>query len=133
MNWYWVISGILMIVGGLMHTVVGEKNVISYLAKNKPTTGFSPDQTFNLIRWFWYLGSFISFWVGGIALLIGAADGIIPEENFIGRLLASLMFGFSIITFGAVAILNPKELAKLSQVVILVVVTILLWLGASVS
>ncbi|MEM7032589.1 MAG: hypothetical protein AAF629_23755 [Chloroflexota bacterium] len=130
MNWYWTISGVLMIVGGLMHTIVGERNVISYLAKNKPVTGFSADQTFNLLRWFWYLGSFVSFWVGTVALIIGASDGVIPEEAFIGKLLASLMFGFSVITFGIVAILNPKQLEKLSQVVILIIVTVLLWLGS---
>ncbi len=130
MNWYWIISGVLMIIGGLMHTVVGERNVISHLARNKPTTGFSPNQTFNLIRWFWYLGSFISFWIGAIALIIGLTDGVIPAENFIGMLLASLMLGFSMITFGVVAALNPKELGKLSQVVILVAVTILLWVGS---
>lgn len=130
MNIYWIISGLLMVAGGLMHTVVGEKSVIAHLAKNKPVTGFSAEHTFNLIRWFWYLGSFISFWVGGVALLIGFTDDIVPAEPFIGKLLATLMFGFSILTFGIVAALNPKELSKLSQVIILVIVTLLLWVGA---
>lgn len=130
MNWYWTIAGVLMIVGGLMHTVIGEMQVISHLGRNKPETGFSGDQTFNLIRWFWYLGSFISFWVGAVALVIGATDGVMPEEQFLGKLLASLMFGFSVITFGIVAALNPKELAKLGQVVILMLVTVLLWVGS---
>lgn len=130
MNLYWIISGILMILGGAAHTIVGEKNVISHLANNKPETGFTPDHTFNLIRWFWYMGSFVSFWVGAIALIIGLTDGVIPSEPFIGKLLASFMVGFSIITFGIVAILNPKELNKLSQVGALIVVTILLWVGS---
>ena len=129
MNWYWLISGILMVIGGLMHTVVGEKQVISHLAQNKPETGFSPDQTFNLIRWFWYLGSFVSFWVGGVAIIIGATAWL-PAEQTIGYLLASLMFGFSVVTFAAVAILNSKEIMKLNQVFILILVTVLLWLGS---
>lgn len=129
MNWYWIISGIFMVIGGVAHTVVGEKNVISHLAKNKPTTGFSPDHAFNLIRWFWYLGSFVSFWVGAIALIIGVTD-MLPSENIIGYLLASLMFGFSVLTIAIVAALNPKELGKLSQVGLLILVTILLWIGS---
>ena len=129
MNWYWVISGIFMIIGGVLHTVVGEKNVISHLATKMPETGFSRDHAFNLIRWFWYLGSFISFWVGAVALIIGATE-LLPSENVIGYLLATLMFGFSVLTFVAVAILNPKELGKLNQVGLLVLVTILLWVGS---
>ena len=129
MNWFWIISGILMIVGGGMHTIIGERNVISHLAQDKPQTGFSPDQTFNLIRWFWYLGSFISFWVGGVALIIGFTDWL-PAETTIGWLLASIMFGFSILSFAPVAWLNPKEILKLSQVVILIVVTVLLGIGS---
>ncbi len=130
MNTYWIISGVLMIVGGLMHTVIGEKNVISYLAKNKPETGFPPDQAFNLIRWFWYLGSYVSFWVGGVALVMGLTDSVVPEEAFVGKLLASLMLGFSVITIGIVAALNPKQLTKLSQVLILILVTVLLYMGS---
>lgn len=129
MNFYWTISGVLMVLGGFLHTVIGEKNVISYLAKDKPSGGYSPDHTFNLIRWFWYMGSFISFWVGGVALLIGLTD-LLSSENEIGYLLASLMFGFLILTFGIVAILNPKEIGKLSQVVLLILVTILLIVGS---
>lgn len=129
MNGYWIVSGVLMVIGGLLHTLIGERNVISYLAKNKPTTGFSPDQTFNLIRWFWYLGSFVSFWIGGVAILLGVTD-ILPAEATIGKLLATLMFGFAVVTIGVVAILNPRELSKLSQVGLLVLVMVLLWLGA---
>ena len=130
MNWFWIISGILMIIGGGMHTIIGERNVISHLAQDKPQTGFSPDQTFNLIRWFWYLGSFISFWIGAVALMIGASDGWFQDEAAIGKLLASCMVGFSVLTFGMVAILNPKDLQKLAQVVILLLVTVLLYLGS---
>lgn len=129
MNIYWSIAGVLMIIGGVMHTVVGEKNVIGHLAQDKPSGGYSPDHTFNLLRWFWYLGSFISFWVGGVGLLIGLTD-LLSAEHEIGYLLASIMFGFSILTFGAVAILNPKELGKLSQVGLLVLVMILFLLGS---
>lgn len=129
MNWFWIISGILMVLGGVAHTVVGEKNVIAHLAQAKPETGFSGDHTFNLVRWFWYLGSYVSFWVGGVALIIGLSDRL-PSETVIAQLLATLMFGFSILTFGVVALLNPKELGKLGQVVILIVVTALLWIGA---
>ena len=118
-----------MIVGGAMHTIIGERNVISHLAQAKPQTGFSPDQTFNLIRWFWYLGSYLSFWVGGVALIIGLTDWL-PSKAMVGWLLATLMFGFSVLTFGVVAILNPKELSKLGQVGILFVVTILLVIGS---
>ena len=130
MNVYWIISGILMLMGGAAHTLVGEKSVISHLAKQKPVTEFSAEHTFNLIRWFWYLGSFVSFWVGVVALTIGLTDGVVPAEAFIGKLLSTLMLGFSVITFGIVAALNPKELNKLSQVIVLVIVTILLWVGA---
>ncbi|MEM7369131.1 MAG: hypothetical protein AAF587_11070 [Bacteroidota bacterium] len=130
MNWYWSISGVLMIIGGIMHTVIGERNVISKLKAQKDMASFPDNESFNLIRWFWYLGSFVSFWVGAVALMIGAADGILPEESIIGKLLASLMFGFSVLTFAIVAILNPKDLQKLSQVAILVLVTVLLWMGS---
>ena len=121
MNWYWIISGILMILGGVAHTVVGEKNVIGPLKASPPQTEFSADHAFNLIRWFWYLGSYVSFWVGGVALIIGLTDWL-PSKSVIGWLLATLMLGFSILTFGIVAFLNPKELNKLGQVVILIVV-----------
>ena len=129
MNYYWTIAGILMIIGGLMHTIIGEKNVISHLSKNKPITNYSPDHTFNLIRWFWYLGSFISFWVGAVALTIGLWDGILPNERIIAKLLASLMLGFSVLTIGIVAMLNPRDLSKLAQAGMLILVMILLWLG----
>ncbi len=132
MNWYWVIAGIFMIVGGVMHTIIGEKKVIQTLKRQKNQGQFPDDEAFNLIRWFWYLGSFISFWIGSVALVIGLTDGVLENEQTIGKLLASIMFGFSILTFGIVAMLNPKELKKLAQVVMLVIVMVLLWVGAMV-
>jgi len=131
MNWYWIISGIFMIIGGLMHTFIGEQKVIAKLKKLKDTTDFPDNEAFNLIRWFWYMGSFFSFWIGAIALVIGTTDGVLEDEATIGKLLSSFMFGFAVLTFGIVAIWNPKDLKKLSQVGILVVVMILLWLGAA--
>ena len=130
MNWYWLIAGILMIIGGIMHTVIGERNVIRKLKEQKDQGGFPTDEAFNLIRWFWYLGSFISFWIGVLAILIGYTDGILEAEQTIGKLLASIMFGFAILTFGIVALLNPKDLQKLGQVVILILVMVLLWIGS---
>ena len=118
-----------MVIGGLMHTIVGERNVISKLKVEKDKGGFPDNASFNLIRWFWYMGSFFSFWVGAIALTIGYTDNVLEYENTIAELLSYFMFGFSIITFGIVALLNPKELTKLGQVLILIVVMILLWVG----
>ena len=129
MNWYWIIAGIFMIIGGIMHTLIGENKIISKLKLQKEQGQFPDDEAFNLIRWFWYLGSFVSFWIGGIALIIGWTDGVLENESTIGQLLAILMLGFSVITFGIVALLNPKDLMKLNQVFILVLVTVLLWLG----
>ncbi len=131
MNWYWITSGILMIIGGLMHTVIGEKNVIQKLKLENEKGNFPDHSSFNLIRWFWYMGSFFSFWVGTIALIIGCTDGVLENENTIAKLLCYFMFGFSILTFGIVAILNPKELNKLAQVFILILVMILICLGIS--
>lgn len=128
MNWYWTIAGILMLLGGLAHTLIGEKNVISHLKKQKPKTGYEPDVAFNLIRWFWYLGSYISFFVAAIALIIGTTDGIISNEDLVAKLMSGIIFGF-VLTFGIIAVLNPKKLSELSQVVILAVVHILLWFG----
>lgn len=130
MNWYWIIAGIFMIIGGFMHTIIGEKKVIQRLKSQREQLDFPDNEAFNLIRWFWYLGSFISFWVGAVALIIGVTDGVLEAEATIGKLLASLMFGFSILTFGVVALLHPKDLQKLAQVVILVLVMVLLWMGA---
>ena len=130
MNYYWIVSGVLMVLGGLAHTYIGERNVISKLKTLREEPGNLGQDAFNLIRWFWYLGSFISFWVGALALIIGTTDGVITDEPQMGKLLASLMLGFSVLTFGIVAILNPRELKKLGQVVILVAVTILLWVGS---
>lgn len=115
-----------------MHTIIGEGKVIQKLKKLKEKQSFPDNEAFNLIRWFWYLGSFISFWVGAVALTIGTTDGILEHEATIGKLLSSLMFGFSVLTFSVVAYLHPKELKKLNQVVILIVVTVLLWLGSVV-
>ncbi len=129
MNWYWLVAGILMIMGGLMHTIIGERNVIQQLKAEKAKGNFPDDASFNLIRWFWYMGSFFSFWVGAIALVIGYSDDVLADENTIAELLSYFMFGFSILTFGIVAILNPKELQKLGQVFILILVMVLLWLG----
>ena len=130
MNWYWIIAGAFMIIGGLMHTIIGEKNVIRELHKLKQNGKFPTDEAFNLIRWFWYMGSFFSFWIGAIGLTIGLTDGVLEEEVTIAKLMASFMFGFSILTFGIVALLNPKDLIKINQVFILIVVMILFWLGA---
>lgn len=130
MNIYWTIAGGLMVLGGLAHTVIGEGKVIRHLKGLKDGLDALDDEQFNLIRWFWYLGSWVSFWVGGVALMIGLWDGIFVAEKEIGLLLASLMAGFSVLTFGIVAVLNPRELGKLAQVVILIVVTVLLWVGA---
>ena len=129
MNWFWIVSGLLMIVGGLMHTIIGEKNVIAELKSLNAQGKFPADDAFNLIRWFWYMGSFFSFWVGAIALIIGFTDGILENEQTIAWLLVTFMIGFSVITFGIVAILHPKDLKKLSQVFVLLLVTVLLWLG----
>ncbi len=132
MNEYWIVAGVFMIIGGLMHTIIGEKKVIAELKRQKEMGDFPDDEAFNLIRWFWYLGSFVSFWIGGVSLIIGLTNGVLENEEIIAKLLASLMFGFSILTFGIVAILNPKDLIKLSQVLILIFVMVLLWVGASV-
>ena len=119
-----------MVLGGLAHTIIGEKNVISKLKAQKDAGQFPDDEAFNLIRWFWYLGSYISFWVGAVAIIIGATDMWLDSEALIGQLLATIMLGFSVITFGVVAMLNPRSLLKLAQVTILWLVTVLLWLGA---
>ena len=132
MNAYWILSGIFMIIGGLMHTIIGEKKVIAQLKQQKDKGGFPDNEAFNLIRWFWYLGSFISFWIGAVALVIGLTDGVLENEQTIGKLLSSIMFGFSVLTFGIVALLNPKDLKKLSQVFMLIFVMVLLWMGASI-
>ena len=132
MNEYWIVAGVFMIIGGLMHTIIGEKKVIAELKRQKEGGDFPDDEAFNLIRWFWYLGSFVSFWIGGVSLIIGLTNGVLENEEIIAKLLASLMFGFSILTFGIVVLLNPKDLLKLSQVLILIFVMLLLWFGASV-
>jgi len=132
MNEYWIVAGVFMIIGGLMHTIMGEKKVMAELKRLKEEGDFPDDEAFNLIRWFWYLGSFVSFWIGGISLIIGLTNGVLENEETIAKLLSSLMFGFSILTFGIVVLLNPKDLLKLSQVLILIFVMVLLWFGASV-
>ena len=120
-----------MIIGGMMHTIIGERNVIQKLKTEKEKGNFPDDASFNLIMWFWYMGSFFSFWVGTIALIIGYTDNVLENENTIAELLSYFMFGFSILTFGIVALLNPRELKKLGQVSILILVMVLLWIGRS--
>ena len=55
MNTYWLIAGILMVIGGLMHTITGEKKVIRKLIAEKEKGNFPDNESFNLIRWFWYM------------------------------------------------------------------------------
>ncbi len=114
-----------------MHTIIGEKDVIKKLKASMVVDNFPDNASFNLIRWFWYMGSFFSLWIGGIAIIIGCTNDILVDENTIALLLSIFMFGFSIPTFGIVILLNPKDVKKLSQVCILILVMFLLWFGRS--
>lgn len=74
MNLYFVIAGIIGLLGGCAHAVLGDLWTVSPLdastAGSKQNTG---DQNKRFIRWFWHIGSVVLLSTSAIALLQGLA------------------------------------------------------------
>lgn len=128
MNWYYAIAGIFVVITGFVHMILGEKLILSRLKQENLSTHYSGDVTKTTLRWFWHVGSFIVFFVGALALLIGFSDGIIPNEKMVGTLLLIIYMGIN----GLLILLNitkPKKLMEYPQIIIMLIIMVLFYLG----
>ncbi|MEM7369130.1 MAG: hypothetical protein AAF587_11065 [Bacteroidota bacterium] len=129
MNWYYLIAGFFVIITGFVHMILGEKWLFSFLKAESLDTHYSGEVTKTTLRWFWHFGSFMVFFVGVLALVMGYSDTLIPAENFIGKLLAIIYLGLNVLLI----VLNasqPKNLKEYPQLIIMVVIMVLLFLGS---
>lgn len=130
MNWYYLIAGGFVILTGFVHAILGEKWIFSKLNPAMLNTHYSGDVTKTTLRWFWHVGSFIVFFVGGLALTMGISDGLIPAESFIGKLLAFIYLGINSLLI-VLHISQPKKLKEYPQIIIMMVIMVLLYLGSN--
>lgn len=129
MNWYFLIAGFFVIITGFVHAILGEKWIFDQLKPESLRTHYSGDVTKITLRWFWHVGSFLVFFVGAIALVMGATEGVIPAEHFIGKLLAIIYLGIN----GLLILVNLRDLSKLKeypQLIIMILIMVLLYLGS---
>lgn len=130
MNWYYLIAGIFVVITGFVHAVLGEKWIFSKLKPENLNTHYSGDVTKITLRWFWHVGSFIVFFVGVLALVMALTDGLIPSEPFIGKLLATIYLGINSLLI-LVNLKTPKSLREYPQLLIMLLIMVLLYLGAN--
>ncbi len=130
MNWYYLIAGIFVIITGFVHMILGEKWIFSKLDPAHLQTHYSGEVTKTTLRWFWHVGSFIVFFVGAISLIMGTTTGIIPNENLVGTLLSIIYLGINSILI-LLHLSKPKMLKAYPQLIIMLVIMVLLYLGSS--
>ena len=129
MNWYYIIAAIFLFITGLVHMYLGEKWLFEKLNSENLETHYTGGVTKTTLRWFWHFGSFMVFWVGVLALIMGVTDDMITDENQVGKLLASIYLGLnSLLIF--LHIKQPTKLKEYPQLIIMIVIMILLYLGS---
>ena len=129
MNWYFIIAGSFTILTGFVHMILGELWIFSKLKPENLETHYSGEITKTTLRWFWHVGSFIVFLVGTMSLLMGFTDRIITDEHQMGELLSLIYLGINGLLIG-LHITNPKKLKAYPQILIMLVIMVLLFLGA---
>ena len=130
MNWYWIVAGAFILFSGFIHMILGDKWIFNRLNEEHLQTYYTGEITKITVRWFWHVGSFIIFFISAIVLSMGLTDGIIPEEQFMARLLAGIYAGF----IGTLVLVNIKKLSNLKefpQLILFTLFIILLLLGSS--
>lgn len=110
--------------------ILGEKWIFSKLKTKHLETHYSGDITKTTLRWFWHVGSFIVFFVGILSLSMGLSDQVIPNESFVGKLLALIYLGINGILIG-LHITTPKKIKSYPQLIIMLVIMILLYFGSN--
>ncbi|MEM7040709.1 MAG: hypothetical protein AAF570_27355 [Bacteroidota bacterium] len=132
MNWLYIIAGIFLCITGFVHLILGEKWLFSKLRVENLETHYSGEVTKTTLRWFWHFGSFMVLLVATTALLMGLTDGLIPAEDFMGKFLAIIYLGLNSLLI-ALHLPNPSNLKEYPQLIIMVGIMVLLFLGSNQS
>ena len=130
MNWYYLIAGVFVVITGFVHMILGEKWIFSKLKSENLETHYPGEVTKTTLRWFWHVGSFVVFFVGTLALLMAFTEGLIPAEGFVGKLLAIIYLGINGLLL-LLMIPDPKKLRDYPQLIIMIVIMVLLYLGST--
>lgn len=132
MNTYYLIAGILLVVTGCVHLVLGELWLFRRLRPENLETHYPGSITKTTLRWFWHFGSFMVFFVATLALLMALTDDVVPAESFVGLLLTIIYLGLN----GLLLLLNLPHLRQLTaypQLLVMLGIMVLLYLGANAS
>ena len=123
MNAYLLAAAGLSVIGGALHSVLGERLILSKLVSGSlPEVAGSSDLTLRVLRLFWHLVS-VAWW-GFAALLILLASMPTAEEN--RRLLLAIT-----VTFLASAVVSfTVSRGRHFSWGVLLLIAIMTWLGA---
>ncbi|MBT5095133.1 MAG: hypothetical protein HOM21_12850 [Halobacteriovoraceae bacterium] len=130
MDWYYVITGIMAALGALAHLVLGELWIISPLDPEKLTTQkLHGDTVKRYLRWFWHIGTFYILFLAVGSLYIGLTNRFYMFEPILARILAFFFAGMGA-TYLVVAIPSPRHFYRIPQGPLMILASILLWLGS---
>lgn len=128
MNWLWTIAGIIMLMTGLIHSILGEKRIFNNLKTENLKTHYSGEVTKITLRWFWHFSSIMIASIGSIAFLMGCTEEFIPSEPFLAKILAGVTYGL-VVLLVVVNLRDPSNLKYYPQGVVLLVIAFLIWIG----
>ncbi len=127
MNGYFLAAGIIALIGGLAHTILGHKwtvNAIDPSALNSTQNSGRQDKLF--LTWFWHVGSVVLL-SSGAALILTGSNSIHPSTDlmeYISFLWISITLLFLIVVGR-----YPIELIRMLPGLVGVPVNVLILLG----
>jgi hypothetical protein len=128
MNYYLIVSGILLVVMSIAHSVIGEIRVISPLKNTHdlPLVSGSVHQTKLTLRFTWHLTTVLGVGISVILLYYSGFQTFSTDQIFVLRIFAFTFF----ISF-LVSLIGSR--AKHPSWIIFFIVAVMIWLSASYS
>jgi hypothetical protein len=124
MNYYFFISGILMIVMAVAHSVIGEIRILIPMKnwEGITTVRGSIRNTKLTLRFAWHITSVLGAWIAVVLIYYANISSLNPDHIFVLKTLAITFF----VSF-LVSIIGSR--AQHPSWIIFLVVSILTWLG----
>lgn len=128
MNYYLLVSGILMVVMGIVHSIVGEKKIIGPIqhAEELPKVRGSIRGTKQTLRFAWHVTSVLGWGAGVILFYYATLTAFAADQIFVLKTLSVTFF----ICF-LVSLIGSR--AKHPSWIIFIIVSILTWLSFGLS
>ena len=127
MNPYFLIAGIIAFLGGLAHTILGQRWTVNAIdPSNLKSTQNTGRQDKLFLTWFWHVGSVVLL-SSGAALILTGAQVISPSTDLIEYI--SFLWISITLLFVIVVGRYPTELIRMLPGLVGIPVNVLILLG----